>query len=60
MRAFDGQRSDNRPVQRTREEKQRQLRELRDALAGLKTHAAPALRDSMKQRIAALEKELKT
>ena len=59
MRAFEGQMSGNRPVKRSLEEKQRQLRELRDALSNLKSHAAPALRDSMKQRIAALEKELK-
>ena len=60
MRAFEGQRSYNQPVRRTLEQKQRQLRELRDALAGLKSHASPALRDSMRQRVAALEKELGT
>jgi hypothetical protein len=60
MRAFEGQRSDNQPVKRTTEEKQRQLRELRDAFAGLKSHTSPALRDSMRQRIATLEKELGT
>ena len=59
MRAFEGQRSDNQPIRRTPAEKVRQLRELKEALAGLKPHATPALRESMKQRIAALESELK-
>lgn len=59
MRAFEGQRSDNQPIRRSPTEKLRQLRELKEALAGLKPHASPALRDSMKQRIATLERELK-
>lgn len=59
MRAFEGQRSDNQPIRRSPAEKVRQLRELKEALAGLKPHVTPSLRESMKQRIAALEKELK-
>ena len=58
MRAFDGQRSDNQPIKRTRDEKQKQLRELRETLAGMKPHTTPSLRDSVKRRIAELEKEL--
>ncbi len=58
MRAFDGQRSDNKPIQRSREEKKKQLEELRLALAGLKPHASPLLRDSMLKRVADLELEL--
>lgn len=41
MRAFEGQRSDNQPVKRSPEEKQKLLRELRETLAGMKPHAAP-------------------
>lgn len=60
MRAFDGQRSDNQPIRRSREEKQKLLRELRETLAGMKSHAAPALRQSVQRRIAELEAELGT
>jgi hypothetical protein len=58
MRAFDGQRSDNRPIQRTRAEKVRQLDQLRAELKALKPHAAPALRQSIRARISELEYEL--
>lgn len=58
MRSIEGQMSDNRPVKRTTEEKRKLLRELRETLAGMKSHAAPALRDSVNKRIAALEAEL--
>jgi hypothetical protein len=58
MRAYDGQFSDSRPVRRSREEKQRQLRELKQTLAGMKAHASPALRASITAKIAALEEEL--
>lgn len=58
MRAFDGQISDNRPIRRTREEKQKQLRELKETLAGMKAHTAASLRDSIRRRIAELEAEL--
>ena len=58
MRAFEGQRSDNQPVKRSREEKQKQLRELRETLATMKSHTAPALRQSVQKRVAELEAEL--
>ncbi|MCK8787707.1 hypothetical protein M0638_25410 [Roseomonas sp. NAR14] len=58
MRAFSGQFSDAKPIQRSREEKKRQLADLRQALATMKAHAAPALRASLAAKIAALEGEL--
>lgn len=58
MRAFEGQRSDNQPVKRSHEEKQKLLRELRETLAGMKPHSAPSLRQSLQKRIAELETEL--
>ena len=58
MRSFEGQRSDNQPVKRSMAEKQKLLRELRETLAGLKSHAAPTLRQSVQKRIAELEAEL--
>ena len=58
MRAFEGQRSDNQPVKRSREEKQKLLRELRETLAGMKSHSAASLRQSLQKRIAELEMEL--
>ena len=60
MRAFEGQRSDNQPVKRSPTEKQKLLRELRETLAGMKAHAAPALRQSVQKRIAELEAETRT
>jgi hypothetical protein len=59
MRAFEGQRSDNLPVKRTRAEKEKQLRELRETLAAMKSHTSPALRQSVAKRIAGLEAELR-
>lgn len=59
MRAFEGQRSDNQPVKRTRPEKEKLLRELRETLAGMKSHSAPSLRQSLQKRIAELEAELR-
>jgi hypothetical protein len=58
MRAFEGQMSDNRPVKRSREEKQKQLRDLRETLASMKSHASPALRESIRRQIGVLEAEL--
>lgn len=58
MRAFEGQRSDNQPVKRTRQEKEKLLRELRETLAGMKSHSAASLRQSLQKRIAELEAEL--
>lgn len=58
MRAFEGQRSDNQPVKRSREEKEKLLRELRETLAGMKSHSAQSLRQSLQKRIAELSAEL--
>ena len=59
MRAFEGQRSDNQPVKRSRAEKEKLLRELRETLAGMKSHSAASLRQSVQKRIAELEAELR-
>jgi len=59
MRAFEGQRSDNQPVKRSRAEKEKLLRELRDTLAGMKSHTTVSLRQSVQKRIADLEAELR-
>ncbi len=58
MRAFEGQRSDNQPVKRSRAEKEKLLRELRETLAGMRSHSAASLRQSLQKRIAELETEL--
>ena len=58
MRSYEGQFSDNRPLKRTREEKQRQLRELKETLAGMKGHSSPTLRTSIAGKIKELEVEL--
>ena len=58
MRAFEGQRSDNQPVKRSRQEKEKLLRDLRETLAGMKSHSAASLRQSLQKRIAELETEL--
>ena len=58
MRSIEGQRSDNQPVKRSMAEKQKLLRELKETLAGMKSHAAPTLRQSVQKRIAELEAEL--
>ncbi len=59
MRAFQGQFSDNQPIRRNVAEKQKQLRDLRETLGAMKVHTAPALRDSVRKRIAELEVELR-
>ena len=59
MRAFQGQFSDNQPIRRNVAEKQKQLRDLRETLVSMKAHTAPALRDSVRKRIAELEVELR-
>jgi hypothetical protein len=59
MRAFEGQRSDNQPVNRSRAEKERLLRELQDTLAGMKSHTNASLRQSVQKRIADLTAELR-
>ena len=58
MRAFDGQKSDNKSVQRNDAEKQAQLRELKTRLAGMKSHESPALRAAIAAKIGELETEL--
>lgn len=58
MRAFQGQMSDNQPIRRSLAEKQKQLRELKETLVSMKSHTAPALRESVRKRIAQLEAEL--
>ncbi|WP_308719548.1 hypothetical protein [Komagataeibacter xylinus] len=58
MRAFHGQMSDNQPIRRTLAEKQKQLRDLRETLASMKSHTSPALRESVQKRIRQLESEV--
>jgi hypothetical protein len=58
MRAFSGQHSDAVPVKRTHQQKQAQLAQLREQLAGLKPFAAASMRESIVKRIADLEREL--
>jgi len=60
VRAFHGQFSDNQPIRRNLAEKQKQLRDLRETLASMKSHTSPALRDSVRKRIGELEAELRT
>lgn len=58
MRSIEGQRSDSQPVKRSVVEKQKLLRDLRETLAGMKSHTAPSLRQSVQKRISELEAEL--
>ncbi len=58
MRAFHGQMSDNQSIRRTLAEKQKQLRDLRETLATMKSHTSPALRESVQKRIRQLESEV--
>lgn len=58
MRSFEGQRSDNVAIKRSNKEKEMQLRQLREQLAGLKSHVTPTLRTSIEKKIAQLEEEL--
>ncbi|MCX2561618.1 hypothetical protein OQ252_09450 [Acetobacter farinalis] len=58
MRAFHGQMSDNQPIRRSLPEKQKQLRDLKETLAAMKSHTSPALRESVRKRIAQLEAEV--
>jgi hypothetical protein len=58
MRSRDGQFSDARPIQRSRAEKEKLLRELKDTLAGLKPHNSPAMRTTLVARIREIEAEL--
>ncbi len=58
MRSYEGQFSDNRPLKRTREEKTRQLAELKETLRSMKPHTSPELRNSIAAKIKELEAEL--
>ncbi len=58
MRTYDGQFSDNRPLKRTRVEKERQLKELKETLAGFKPQSNMALRVSIAAKIKELQEEL--
>jgi len=58
MRSREGQFSDARPIQRSKPEKAKLLRELKDALAGLKPHASASMRSTLTTRIRELETEL--
>ena len=58
MRSREGQFSDARPIQRSRAEKEKLLRELKDTLAGLKPHAAPSMRTTLQARIKELETDI--
>ncbi len=59
MRAFAGQHSDAVPLKRTNAQKQAQLAQLREQLAGLKPFAAASMRESIVKRIAGLEQDLR-
>ena len=58
MRAFEGQRSDNQPIKRSRAEKQAQLATLEARLASMKSHESPAFRESLQRKISELRAEL--
>lgn len=58
MRAFDNQLTGNRPIRRTPEEKQKQLRQLQQQLEMLPARAQDATRDAIKAKIAELKAEL--
>jgi hypothetical protein len=58
MRAFDNQLTGNRPIRRTPEEKQKQLRQLKQQLEMLPARAQDATRDAIKAKIAELQAEL--
>ncbi len=59
MRSYGDQKSDNIPVKRSMDENRKLLRELKETLAGMKPHTTPTLRESVVNRIKALEAELK-
>jgi hypothetical protein len=58
MRSFSGQQSDRVAIKRSREQKESQLRQLKEQFAALKPHTTPTLRESMAKRMAELEAEL--
>jgi|GEM_PF-838158 len=60
MRAFQGQMSDNQPIRRNQAEKEKQLRDLKETIASMKSHTSPTLKESIQRRIRELESELRT
>jgi len=52
MRAFEASVRDNQPVKRSRAEKEKQLRELRETAAAMKSHTTASLKESVRKRIA--------
>ena len=60
MRAYQGQRSDSRPVRRDTAAKRAQLQALKDRLKNMRSHESPALRASIETNIKRLEQELGT
>jgi hypothetical protein len=58
MRAFEGQKSDNRPVKRNAAEKEAQLNQLKLRLAAMRDYESASLRASVEKKIAELEAEL--
>jgi hypothetical protein len=59
MRSFEGQQSDRMPLKRDRAAKEAQLRALKGRLAQMRSHESPALRQSIEQKIAEIEGELR-
>ncbi|MBS1090228.1 hypothetical protein JK208_01200 [Gluconobacter sp. Dm-74] len=60
MRAFQGQMSDNQPIRRNQAEKEKQLRDLKETIASMKSHTSLTLKESIQRRIRELETELRT
>jgi hypothetical protein len=58
MRAFEGQKSDNRPVKRNAAEKEAQLNQLKLRLAAMRDYESASLRASVEKKIAELEAKL--
>jgi hypothetical protein len=58
VRSFEGQRSDSRPVQRTREEKERMLKRLEQDLAQMPPRAMVSTRDALIARIREVKADL--
>ncbi len=59
FRSHDGQHSDRMPIKRNTDQKRRQLAQLKEQQAAMKSHASEALKASIAKRIAELEAELK-
>ncbi len=59
MRAFQGQMSDTKPIQRNAQERAKLLRELEATLAAMKPHVSADLRRSVQSRIAELRVQVR-